>query len=600
MKLTEGLHARPAALFVRLAGRFAADVSVVHLAKGKRANAKSIIAVLRLGAKLGDEIEIEASGKDAGAAREALVQLVQRGFSEDLVPELGAPAVEGIAVGAAVVLLSDGDDAGGADRAGTEVERARATRAIGEVRADLDALIGSLAREEAALFAPERAMLDELGPAILHRIDGGQTALAAIRAETADATTDLFADARERLLDALGQGRASRLKKALDAEARPCVLVTDLLTPSTIASLPDRVVGVVATKGEAGGTSHATILARGRGLPLLVADAHVVRSIQPGVEIVLDTTTTPAKLWPAPLPALLAEARARRDRLLAERTEERSRAAAPLRHLRTRVRVNVSSLADELPEGIDGVGLVRTELLFASSPTRPTRADQSAALVALVERVRKRRADAQVVVRLFDAGGDKPLAWLPAPREAPDARGIELLFAHPDALEDQLRAIEAASAHGDARVLIPLVRSAADVEIVRRRAGALRVGAMIETPEAARDVEAIAGAADFVSIGTNDLTAATLGVGRADVAMALDPRVLAHVARVVEVAHAQGRDVSVCGEIAADPRGCRVMVGLGVDSLSVAPARLSGVRDALRDATLDDCRAAAAALRQGR
>jgi phosphotransferase system HPr (HPr) family protein len=595
MKLTEGLHARPAALLVRLAGRFAARISVLHLGRGTRADAKSILAVLRLGARVGDEIEIEATGEGADVARAALVQLVQRGFSEDLVPELGTAAVEGIAVGVAVVVTAEGDPPSGSYTVDAVSQGMRAAKAVEEVTADLGALMLGLPPPEAALFEPEVAIVRELERALLDRIEAGETAVEAVRAETSEASTDLFADARERLLSALGEGRAGRLASALADEPRACVLITDLLTPSIIASLPPHVVGVVASSEAATGTSHAAILARGRGLPLLVVDAHVLSTIHAGTEIVIDTTTTPAQLWPAPMPALLAEARARRDALAAARAEDRRRSVAPLRHLDVRVRANVSSVNDDLPAEFDGIGLVRTELLFAASATRPTRAEQIAALVTLAERVEACGEDAPVVVRLFDAGGDKPLAWLPAPQRTPDARGVELLFAHAEALEDQLRSIEAAAArsNADVRVLIPLVGSVADVEAVRRRAGAVRVGSMIETPEAARDAAAIAAASDFVCIGTNDLTASTLGVGRAEVSMALDPRVLTHVATIIEAAHAAGREVTICGEIAADPRGARVMIGLGADALSVAPARLPGVRNALRDVTLDDCRAAA-------
>ena len=147
-----------------------------------------------------------------------------------------------------------------------------------------------------------------------------------------------------------------------------------------------------------------------------------------------------------------------------------------------------------------------------------------------------------------------------------------------------------------------MTRSAADVEHVRTtmtshprapRAHRVAIGAMIETPEAARDTAAIAAAADFVCIGTNDLAALVLGVERSDASQALDARVLALVARVVDTVHACGKKVTVCGEVAADPRGARVLTGLGVDALSVAPPRMADTATALDGATLDDCRAAA-------
>jgi phosphoenolpyruvate-protein kinase (PTS system EI component) len=196
-----------------------------------------------------------------------------------------------------------------------------------------------------------------------------------------------------------------------------------------------------------------------------------------------------------------------------------------------------------------------------------------------------------VTARLWDAGGDKPLAWLPS--NDPGARGAALLFDHPAILHTQLAAIARAAERANVRALIPMTRDASDVQAVRRRVPKVSVGAMIETPEAARDVDAIAEAADFVCIGTNDLASLVLGVARSDASQALDPRVLALVARIVESAHARGKRVTICGEVAADERGARILVGLGVDALSVASPRVGAAAAILEGATLDDCRAAA-------
>jgi phosphoenolpyruvate-protein kinase (PTS system EI component) len=131
------------------------------------------------------------------------------------------------------------------------------------------------------------------------------------------------------------------------------------------------------------------------------------------------------------------------------------------------------------------------------------------------------------------------------------------------------------------------------VEAVRSFGHRVQVGAMIETPEAAADAAAIASAADFVCIGTNDLASLVLGAERTDASQALHPHVLALIARIIELVHECRKKVTVCGEVAADPRGARVLVGLGVDALSVAPPRVAGVVRALDGATIDDCRAAA-------
>jgi phosphoenolpyruvate-protein kinase (PTS system EI component) len=237
-------------------------------------------------------------------------------------------------------------------------------------------------------------------------------------------------------------------------------------------------------------------------------------------------------------------------------------------------------------------------MLHAGRARAPSLDDQLAILALLADKVRA----GPMVVRVFDGGGDKPIPWLPAPAGAVDARGIELLLLHPDVLKTQVTAIARARATLDVRLLIPLVRDASDVERVRSLApAALPIGAMIETPDASRAARAIAEAADFVCIGTNDLTALVRGEDRAKAAAApLDPRVLQIVADVVGAAHGAGRTVTVCGEMAGEPEGALVLAGLGVDAVSVAPSRLSAVHSELAAATPASCsEAARAAMGKG-
>jgi phosphoenolpyruvate-protein kinase (PTS system EI component) len=197
-----------------------------------------------------------------------------------------------------------------------------------------------------------------------------------------------------------------------------------------------------------------------------------------------------------------------------------------------------------------------------------------------------------VTARLWDAGGDKPLAWLPG--RTAEIRGAALLFEYPEILFAQVAAIVRAAEHASLRILIPMARHAGDVHAVRARAHGVLVGAMIETPEAARDADAIAEAADFLCVGTNDLSALVLGAPRGDARQALDVRVLSTIREVVDRAHARGKSVTVCGELAADERGARILVGLGVDALSVAPPRLDGVITGLDGVTKEECRSTAA------
>lgn len=598
--LPDALHARPANLLVRLAAQHEA---VVRLRKGERcANAQKILDVLSLGAGKGEEIEIFAEGEGAEAAVAAIAELVARNFDGDLVPERGSGAVEGIAIGRALVVLAV-ERTTATETRGIDEERARMRAAEATAVAELDALIATLEPDERGLFEPERPILREVAAGALARVAGGGTAEEAVVALTEKAPTDLILDARSRLLEALADGGSTE-----DAIGRAAslggevILVAEVLTPSLVARMPAHVRGIVAVDEDldAGAvrTSHAAILARGRELPLAMVPSHVALSIGEGDVVVVDTTEAgrPARIWVAPSDALVAEARARAQ----QRGDALAHGARSIgevsRALGVSWLVNVGSLHDRVPQGVAGVGLLRTELLFAGRGSAPSEIDQIAALLAVGRAAR----GSVVTARLWDGGGDKPLAWLPC--ADPRVRGAELLFSHPNVLATQLAAIARASERTPIRALIPMTRGPADVETVRRAlathgaaGGAVKVGAMIETPEAARDTASIAQAADFVCVGTNDLSALALGVERSDAEQAFAPEVLRLVARVVEEAHAASprKSVTVCGEIAADPRGARILVGFGADALSVAPPRLAGAVQSLAGVTLDACRGAA-------
>ncbi len=582
--LPDALHARPADALVRAARGFTAKIDL--RSGSKRADAKKVLQVLALGAVKGSTVEIETVGLDAREALDAITSLIARSFDAVPVPA-AAPSVasgDGIAIGRALVERPHPQSTV------PTLDRARLTAAFAEARLRLEARIASLAPKDAALFVPERAILDELETAATAQTDGSvEDALL-----LGSSTTDLYADAQRLVRDAL-RGEAGREAELLSAIGEvDTILITRELVPGLVAALPAGVRGIVALdQGGTGVTSHAAILARARGIVLAYAPEATLRTIPHGVTLLLDGSARPPEVIVAPTEAVLAAARERlaaRDRAReAEETKLDTLVAGAASNVR--VRVNLSSRAEAIPRGASGVGLVRTELLFAAHALAPTEDEQHQAY----EEIARRAGGAPVVFRLFDAGGDKPLAWLRAPPDKPDARGMELLFANPLVLDAQLRALVRARASGDAKVLLPLVRDAADVEAIRSRLpkGALPVGAMIETPDAAAAIGSIARAADFISIGTNDLTAFMLGVDRAEAALSFDSRVIQTIAAVIEGARAAGRPVTVCGEIAATERGVRIFAGLGVDAVSVTPARVTSVRIVLATTPLEACREAA-------
>lgn len=467
--------------------------------------------------------------------------------------------------------------------------------AVAHVRRDLERLLAMLPPYEAQLFEPEVYILEELEARLLAREAAGESHEEAVIAETSCGCTDLVIDVRMRLLCAL-EGLSSEVHALMANRDDELVIVTELVTPSLVASLPRHVRGVVAVldgpiggRRDLGRSSHAAILARGRGLPIVFVSRQDAASIVDSAWLVIEARGDTARVWIDPEEGFLTAARRRHD-ANARACHGLDAPCEPLEHLGLDVRVNVSSANDEIPTPASGVGLVRTEMLFAGRLSAPTESEQLAALLLIGEKAR----GGPVIVRLFDAGDDKPLAWLGG--TSTTSRGIGRLLANAEVLATQLRALARAREHADVRVLLPFVRSADEVNAVRARASAnLQLGAMIESPDAVDAIESIASAADFISIGTNDLTATALGLDRETEAPMADPRVLLLVRRAIAGSHACGRKVTICGEMAGDERGARIAIGLGADALSVAPARWTAVLDAFGGATLESCRAEAQA-----
>jgi phosphotransferase system HPr (HPr) family protein len=591
VRIPDALHARPANLLVRATCRMKAEVFLHHGCK--RVNARNILEVLSLGAPKGADIEIEASGEQAQDAIDAVLRLIERNFDQDLVPEWGSVAVEGIAIGRAVRLEARRE--GGSVAGSLDDERRELDAAFAQVTEDVQRLLSSLPPAEGKLFEPELEILRDLRPLLDGLLERGESAEGAVRAATEERPTDLLLDVRVRLIGAL-RGEEHALLAHLDGVQGDLVVVTEELTPSLVARLPKRVVGVIAVLDEADGgsgvfTSHAALLARGRGLPLVLAPSHVALAIGDEI-VVIDTTEEPARIWSSPGEDLLAQIRARRAARDVAELEAEGRASSPLIHLGVSVRANVGSVDDEVPKGAEGIGLVRTELVFAAETAAPSEAQQLSALIAIGARGR----GGPVVVRLFDAGGDKACAWIPPPSFDLGARGVALLLHHRGVLQTQLRAMAMAAQSFDLWVLVPLVRDGSDLEAVRREApNGLRIGAMVESVEAVERIDEIVAQSEFLSLGTNDLTASVLGTSRERRSVAKDGRVFRLIAKTIERGHHAGKKVTVCGELASDPDGARILVGLGADALSVAPPRVSALKLALASTSIDDCRALAKA-----
>jgi phosphoenolpyruvate-protein kinase (PTS system EI component) len=534
----------------------------------------------------------------------------------------GLAASPGVAVGRA--LLHGTPVAPEQPHRGAAVEAAAAVAALDGVAAELgrhaERLRADGFQPEAEILDANRLMaLDPLLRGDVERLSAHATAAAALQ-EASDRHATLLATLDDPLLAAraadvreLGRRAAGRLSGdgSRPVGEGPFVLVADDIGPADVAELRDSdgsIVAVALARGAA--TSHAAIMARSLGLPMLVGAGEEILDVAPEIPVVVDGDIGHAYLDPTR--ERVEWARERVARLARERVQHaRDRALPPVTTDGQWVTLlaNAATTAEvraAVEMQADGVGLLRTELAFLEASAWPTEDDHVAALEPLLALLRGLVA----TVRVLDFGSDKTPPFL----AGVETRGIELLLEHPDALAAQLRAILRVAGGTELRLLLPLVESADHVRNVRRllRAAAADVGwtastppigAMVETPLAAERAREIAVEADFLSIGTNDLVQYTLGLDRtqplATARSAADPRVLSLIARTVEAARDAGLTVEVCGEAASVPDVATLFVGLGVAELSVAPARIDELRTTVRVTSAAAAAAAAAAVLSG-
>jgi len=418
---------------------------------------------------------------------------------------------------------------------------------------------------------------------------------------------DRAADLRDigkRLLDVLAKDQ----RPGIPLLPAGGILVTTELLPSVMAQLDGQTLrGLVAEKG--GQTAHATILARARGIPLLIHVPDATTRIRPGDQLIVDGLA--GRVFINPTPAILREY----DRLEAD-LQAHETALKDLIDLPAVTRdgvlvklcANIGKSADAVTAAklnADGVGLYRTEFVFLVQDHFPSEEEQYRMYRTTADRLKPR----EVVIRVLDIGSDKLLPYFPLPREANPSlgrRGIRLLLAHPEVLRPQLRAILRLSATHPVSILLPMVGGVEDlhaakaaIESVKASLAAehqpfnpqVSVGAMIETPAAAIMTSRLAQEVDFFSIGTNDLVQYLLTTDRtsSDVAAyyePLHPAVLEVLASVASAAKAKNKPVSICGEMAGNPAYTTLLLGLGFRSFSVSPGEILEIKNAIRSTSL--------------
>ena len=382
----------------------------------------------------------------------------------------------------------------------------------------------------------------------------------------------------------------------------PVVIAAEDLTPSDTASIPDgMVLAFVTAFGSA--TSHTAILARAMGVPAVVGIGNL--GFDEGTTVIVDGDAGTVIVEPDDDQIEDARTRGEAARAFAEvALASASEPAVTIDGHGVEVVANIGTPADArraVEFGAEGVGLLRTEFLFLDRPALPNEDEQ----IAEYGEIFAHFPDQPVVVRTLDVGGDKHLPSIELEEELNPflgKRGIRLTFAEDSLFRDQIRAILRAGAGRSVQIMFPMVGSVDEVRRARARvvelvaeldsegtprAADIEIGVMIEVPSAAVMADVLVNHVDFFSIGTNDLTQYTLAVDRtnpavAHMADALHPAVLRLIRAVVEPAHVAGKWVGVCGELAGDPVAAPILVGLGVDELSMSAPSIPVVKQAIR------------------
>jgi len=428
---------------------------------------------------------------------------------------------------------------------------------------------------------------------------------------------------RERAADIAAVG--VELLRALSGDHAPppippgAIVIADDLTPAETVDLPHHVAGFATAGG--GPTGHTIILARSRGVPAVVGLGEAILHIPAGTTLLLDGDAALVMVDPDE-----AALQAAQERMTA--IQETRRRQAALRDLPGRLRdgrsialwANIGRPAEARlarDNGAEGIGLFRTEFLFLDRSAPPDEDEQFAAYRAVITELPNR----PIVIRTLDVGGDKPLPYLPLPPEANPflgVRGVRLSMQRPDLFQVQLRALLRAAFYGDIWIMLPMVTTLADLvwgqEQMREAAAALAaagiehradppLGIMIETPAAAVLADQFARHAAFFSIGSNDLAQYTLAVDRGHPTLATqyradDPAVWRMIDLAARAAQQAGIPIGICGELGGEPDAAVALAGLGLNELSMAPARIPVVKERLAQTSWAEAQAAAARMVQ--
>ena len=625
-----GLHARPAGEVATLAQSF--KNTNITLVKGlKQANAKSMVEILGLSLEYGDKIQIKAVGEDAEFValevknfilRELKDSLIQEQKPQTTAPQKGGEAhfkgigiFEGLAIGKAYVLNDFQFDIEEKSRIPVAQELAKFNAALAHVKSSLDkerhAIYGQKDREEILLahitiledpfLIQETQQLIEKGftsafafsTAIRRAVDvlkkAGSTVLQARVADFMDLETRVVSD-----LTGTNYG--------LPKFTEDTILIAKELLSHHLSELNEHISGIVMAEGSA--LSHVSIMLKTLGIPTVIGVGKEILRTPNGADLIVDS-----KLGTVILnPKNIDELRRKAESLKMHRQENLSHAFEPAK-TKDGVEIivsgnigNIDQARQSAQQGAQGIGLVRTEFLFATSKKEPTEEEQ----YQIYQKIVDLQNGNPVIIRTLDVGADKPIPFIPQIKEENPLlgrRGIRTSFTDVEMLKTQLRAIMRVKPYGLAKIMLPMVTFIEEISTVNRfikeeqaKLGIDKVslGMMVEVPAAAIMASDFAKKVDFFSIGTNDLTQYTLALDRSHPTLnflsdSLNPAVLRMVQLTVQGATAENKPVGVCGSIASEPTGAILLIGLGVRALSVVPSSIADIKALIRKVDIAHC-----------
>lgn len=648
--LANGLHARPASHLAEVAARYQSETTLSNRRSGVIANAASVLDLVSAGVLFGDTCLLHISGADEQAAYAAITDFVEHlleGCDEPL-PEIIAPGVAktprvlakeaitcfagtsvspGVGVGriihaSGLVLPGILSEQRAAD---PELEQQLLNTAMAAVAASIQEQLDHAANPTAAEIlratlalvrdAALSTLLAELIASARHTaaqavVEAVQQFSTRLRETGSNYLRERVVDLQDigaQLLEHLTGGKETQQAIVLSS---PSVVNAQNLSPRQLLALDrDCLRGLILT--DAGETSHAVILARSFGIPTITS-ASESASLPAGQEVVVDANRgliiTP--VTPAVQRFYTREAEHRQKRV--DRSAIHTLAAARTKDgKRIEISANIATDAEAalaVAAGAEGVGLFRTEMLFSESQTAPTEDQQFDIYRRAVEGLQGRT----LIIRSIDVGGDKPLPYLNLPQEANPFlgyRGLRIYQDHTGVITAQLRAIVRASAYGPVWVMAPMVSTVAEARWFKLRVAeiqaelsaagvaydaAMRIGIMIEVPSVALIIDQLSAIVDFYSIGTNDLCQYFFAADRGNphvsgLAGVRHPAFLRLLQTIADAAQSQGRWLGMCGEMAGDIANAPLLVGLGLDELSLSSPSIPALKAALAQLDYATC-----------